>query len=168
MGLKATFDPVTKIVSLTEAPSNGLVTIDVQTDLYSCAKEDWLAEDDLNKLLFLFRSSFGGQPLGGGLKAGTYYFMDNISGWRIKPYEADHELVINGNLFGTDPDAPIFAPVIGDFTVVIRLNTSQLTQGTTGLSEEDKDDIAERTRSRLLSTTSQSSTPVGGVRSHTP
>ena len=155
MGTKATFDASAKLITLTEAPVSGKVTLDVQIDLFSDSKEDWKANLNLNKYKFLFRDTFGGQDLGGDLFAGAYYFMDNISGWRIKPYEADHELIVNGNLFGVDPSAPIFIPTTGEFTVLMRLNTSQLTQSVlsgSGVTEQDKIDIANKSRDTLLGT----------------
>lgn len=129
MGAKATFDPITKLITLTEAPSGGFVSLDVQVDLYSDAKEDWKSDLSLNKFRFPFLNTFGGNLIDDqGTKAGAYYILDNVSGWRLKPYEQDHELIINGNLFGLDPSQPTINPTDGAFTVAIRLNTSSLTQ----------------------------------------
>lgn len=148
MGSKANFDPITKIITITEAPDvNGRVSIDVQRDLYSDAKKDWQSDLALNRLLFCFRASFGGQDIGDNKRAGAYYFLDNSSGWRVKPYEATHELVLNGNLFGVDPLTPILVPPDGAFTVAVRLNTSSLTQSVvsgSGVTEQDKVDITNQ------------------------
>jgi hypothetical protein len=128
MGAKATFDPVTKLITLTEAPDgNNRVTVDAKADLYSDAKEDWLNDLNLNKYRFPF-TTIGGNDLGGGIFAGAYYFLDNSAGWRIKPYEADHYLTIVGNLYGLDSLLPIVIPTTGDFSVVVQFERSSLTQ----------------------------------------
>ena len=86
MGTNATFDPVNKLITLTEVPvgSPAKATLDVQVDLYSDAKEDWLTNLSLNKFKFPF-TAIGGNDLGGGVYAGAYYFLDNTSGWSIQP-----------------------------------------------------------------------------------
>ena len=128
MALKATFDPIAKLISLTSAPDvNGFVRLDVQKDLYSDGKADWQNDLNLNKFNFPF-TTFGGNPLGDGVFAGAYYILDNTSGWRIRPYPADQELTINGNLFGLDPTVRLFVPAESMSKVLIRLNTSSLTQ----------------------------------------
>lgn len=46
----------------------------------------------------------GGDDLGGGLSIPPYFFLQGS--WRVRPMEADHTLVITGNLFvdgGGDP-----------------------------------------------------------------
>jgi len=145
MGLKATFDPAAKLITLTGAPVGGFVNIDVAADLYSDAKKDWLSDLNLNKYRFPF-VAIGGQDLGNSIFAGSYYFLDNASGWRIRPYEADHFLELEGNLFGTDPAQGLFVPTVGGFNVVARLNTSSLTQRVvsgSGINDQDKQDIAQ-------------------------
>jgi hypothetical protein len=128
MGVHVTFDSATKIIQLLDAPSGGFATLDAQIDLYSDAKEDWLNDALLNKFLFPFRHTFGGQDIGGGKTAGAYYILDNVAGWRVRPYDDDHELTISGNLFGLNPALPIFVPTVSPFTVLVRLDSSSLTQ----------------------------------------
>ncbi len=114
-------------------------------DLYSDAKEDWLTDDNLNKYRFPF-TTIGGQDRGNGVFAGAYYFLDNASGWRIRPYEDNHGLAVEGNLFGADPNLPLFVPTLGGFSVVVRLNTSSLTQQVStgsGLSPEQDTKLSE-------------------------
>lgn len=125
---KATFDGTNLLISV--AP--GEMEIDTQVDLYSAWK-DWVKQADNAKYPQAFRT-IGGDSLGGVLRAGSYYFLQNelaespSRGWRIRPAELDHELVISGNLFAEDTNVPVFVPTLGDFTVTIRLNTSSLTQ----------------------------------------
>ncbi|MFQ6062619.1 MAG: hypothetical protein ACE5J9_05530 [Methanosarcinales archaeon] len=142
MGAKVTFDGDNRLIIV----NSGVTSLDVEVDLYSDGKEDWKTDPDLKKLRFPFRV-IGGDPLGAGLNAGAYFFLQNQAGadWRIRPQEADHELVITGNLYAEDASLPIFVPTLGDYTVTIRLETSSLTQekevpGT--LSPSDKQDIA--------------------------
>jgi hypothetical protein len=128
MGAKATFDPVTKLITLTQAPDgNGRVTIDAKIDLYSDAKEDWKTDLNLNKFRFPF-TTVGGDDLGGGVQAGAYFFLDNAAGWRIRPYNAAHYLTIVGNLYGKDPAQPIVVPTAGAFSVIVQFERSSLTQ----------------------------------------
>jgi hypothetical protein len=107
--------------------NSGVTELDVQVDLYSDLKEDWRLDAQKMKLEFPLRT-IGGDPIGGALKAGAFFFLRNDLGWRIQPQEADHELTIVGNLYGEDPDLPLFDPTEGPYTVTIRLQTSSLTQ----------------------------------------
>lgn len=128
MGAHANFDPVNKLITLTTAPVNGVVTLDVLIDLYSDAKEDWLADPVLLRKFNIPFRVIGGDPLGGNITAGAYFFLRNDLGWRIRPYESDQELTITGNLYPQDTALPIFVPTIGNFTASVRLSTSSLTQ----------------------------------------
>lgn len=145
MGSKATFDAVNKLITLIEVPISNQVALSTAVDLYSDAKEDWNTDSILKKFTFPFRV-IGGDDLGGGLSAGAYFFLRNDLGWRIKPYEGDHELTINGNLYANDPNSLIFRATTGAFTVAIRLNTSSLTQQTAGT---DPSSVATAVRTEL-------------------
>jgi hypothetical protein len=122
MGTKATFDPVAKIIQLGD-----FAIVDVQADLYSDAKEDWLTDLNLNKYLFPF-TTIGGEDLGGGVFAGAYYFLNNDAGWKIRPFDADQSLAVVGNLYGLNPALPLFIPTVSGKTVLIQLERSSLTQ----------------------------------------
>ena len=132
MGARASYDPVTKIISLTETPLTGESTVDVQIDLYSDAKEDWLAEEDLSRFTFPW-TSIGGQSIGGGKLAGQLFFLRNDLGWRIRPFAADHQPLLEGNLFATDTDQDLFTPTTGEHSVLM-LNTRSNLATTVGLS----------------------------------
>ena len=102
--------------------------LDAQVDFYSDLKEFWLASTNGEIAVeFPFRT-IGGDPIGGGLKAGAFFFLRNDLGWRIRPQEANHELTINGNLYPEDANLPMFVPTVGNYTVTIGLNRSSLTQ----------------------------------------
>ena len=68
----------------------------------------------------------GGNALGGGVLLGAYYFLTN--GWKIRPQEADHTLIVEGNLFPVPDTAGLFVNTLGQFNVIIALRTSSLTQ----------------------------------------
>jgi hypothetical protein len=78
--------------------------------------EDWVAQGDNIKYLPAFRT-VGGDALLIGLDVPFYFFLTN--GWRIRPMEADHTLVIDGNLFVDGGGDPI-VPTLGNFNVLIR------------------------------------------------
>lgn len=124
---KVTFDGTNKLI----IANSGTIELDVKSDLYSEWKR-FLTGSNNAKYKAAFRA-FGNDPLGGGLNAGSFFFLQNQSGsnWRIRPQEADHELKVIGNLYTEDSTLPSFVPTIGDFTVSIVLERSSLTQKTT-------------------------------------
>lgn len=122
------FDGGEKLITITTAPdASGVVEVDVQKDLYSEAKRQWLTDSELQKYPFPFRT-IGGDPLSPTLAAGAYFFLDNAAGWRIQPYEADHEAVFVGNLYRENVYQPLFISPPGGHTIALRLETSSLTQ----------------------------------------
>lgn len=137
MGANATFDSDTRIITITKAPdANGIVTIDVVVDLYSDGKEDWETDSVLNRNRFPFFSS-GNEPTGDS-NAPTYIFLRNDQGWRIRPFEADHELRFNGNLVGVDPTFPVFVPTLGAFTVFSDRISNQVPNDTSQKTKVDE------------------------------
>lgn len=99
----------------------GVTQVDVKIDLYSDAKEHWLTTVDA-KYHFPFRT-VGGDPIGGGTFAGDLYFLTN--GWKIRPQEADHELLFDGNLFLDEGETGgIIVPTVGAFTVLAKIERS--------------------------------------------
>lgn len=123
------FDGDKKTITITTAPdASGTVEVDVQRDLYSEAKRQWITDSNLAKYVFPFRT-IGGDPIGGGKKAGAYFFLRNDRGWRIVPYAANHEVVFSGNLYREDTSIPLFDLVpVGSYQIALRLETSSLTQ----------------------------------------
>lgn len=97
MALKATADPDTRIITLTEAPVAEFASINVVDDIYEGMKDDWATDNTLNKLRFPF-TSFG-PPLG-NQQIGPYVFIRNNDGWRMRPFDGDQELSVIGNLVG--------------------------------------------------------------------
>ena len=116
-----TFDGPNKRITLT----TGTVQFS-SSEIYSRWK-DWCAEDsDRLKYLPAFGNSVGGDSLGGGTLVGAYYFLQN--GWVIRPQEADHQLVVSGNLFPIPDTAAMFTSTVGNYQVVVGMRTSSLTQ----------------------------------------
>lgn len=130
MGAKATFDPVTRIITITKAPvlDNGewVIDFDIKTDLYSDGKEDWVASEQLRKLLFPVRS-VGGDPLVGGKSLGSTFFLD--PSWKIRPYEADHVFRVNGNFYSEDGTSP-YTTTIGAYNIQVIQSVSSLVDST--------------------------------------
>lgn len=118
-------------------------------DLYSRWK-DWCKISDNSKYAPAFANSVGGESLGGGESVGGYFFIQN--GWQVRPDETDHTLVVSGNLFPIPDTAGIFAPTIGDFTVVVSMRTSSLTQKVTVEASVTASDIADSVWAHDVST----------------
>lgn len=106
------FNGTTKIITLT----TGTTTLDVR-DLYSRWKE-WTQTDGAGFLQAM--SVVGGEPVdvGQGIYVTSYFFLEN--GWKIKPQEANHKLIVkNGILIdaaGGDP----FVQTTGNYNVLIQ------------------------------------------------
>ena len=90
----------------------------------------------------------GGEPLGGGVFVGGYFFLQN--GWVVRPQEADHQLIVSGNLYPIPETANLFTSTLGDFQVIVGMRTSSLTQqvvtssgGGSGSSGPTAGEIAE-------------------------
>lgn len=127
MGEKVTFNELTKIIEIIEAPDvNGEVFIDVKIDLYSDGKEDWVANENLRKFQFPI-IAVGGNPLPGSKALGSTFFIS--SDWKIRPYNTSHRLIINGNLYSEDGEDP-FLDTIGTYTVRIMQQVSSLVDST--------------------------------------
>lgn len=139
MGAKVTFNELIKVIEIDEAPDgNGDILIDVKTDLYSDGKEDWVVNENLRKFIFPIEA-IGGNPLPGAKNLGTTFFLD--SNWKIRPYNTDHRLIIDGNLYSSDGSDP-FLDTIDDYTVRIMQQVSDLVSTVSsgsGLSQSEHD-----------------------------
>lgn len=111
------FDPTSKRIIL------DVVTI-TATEIYS-RWVDWVAQDDNIKYDAAFRQ-VGSDDLGGGLVIPPYYFLQ--SGWRIRPMEANHLLVISGNLFVEGGGQPV-VNTLGAFNVSVQYTVPVQAQG---------------------------------------
>lgn len=134
--MSLTFSGQTKIISLSE----GTTVLNLKS-LYSSWKE-WTLLSDHSKYLEAI-SVLGGDPLPGGRYLGTTYFLEN--GWKLRPFEGSHTLVVSGNLYSRDGSDP-FVSTLGDFNVRIFLTVSNLidtisTGGGVGTVSEIRDAV---------------------------
>lgn len=124
MGLAVTADPDTRIIDLTVAPVGGLSSLNVASELYSALKDDWHSTAALQKLRFPLEPVAGDQ-ITASESIGKYVFVNNQDGWRLRPYDADQELSITGNVFARDNTLPLWLSRTGR-TIIIQLERSSL------------------------------------------
>lgn len=99
------FDPVARRIVLDSAAVTA-------SEVWSRWVE-WVAAGDNSKYPAALRQ-VGGDELGGGLLVPAYFFLMN--GWRVRPMEASHTLVITGNLFVDGGGQPV-VPTLGAYNV---------------------------------------------------
>lgn len=109
------FDPVAKVISLDR-------TVITAREIYT-AWVEWAASN-LNYAPAL--RAIGLDDLGGGLLVPAYVFL--LDGWKVRPMEADHLLIIQGNLFTDDGSNPI-VPTLGNHRVTVQLTVPVQAQG---------------------------------------
>jgi hypothetical protein len=82
----------------------------------------------------------GGDDLGGGLSIPPYIFL--LNGWRVRPMESTHLLVITGNLFVDGGGQPV-VPTLGSYNVSVQYTVPVQAQGisTTGAAAPTVSDI---------------------------
>jgi hypothetical protein len=125
MAVTFTFDGANKLIIVNDGPTHDW---DAQ-EVYSRWKE-WVLTDDNSKYVEAFRS-VAGDPISNTQNISPYIFLNNTAGWRIRCHESDHEMHVTGNLYGEDPDLPLFTPTLGDFTVVVTIDRSAASITTT-------------------------------------
>ena len=81
-------------------------------DIYSRWK-DWVQTGGNAKWPQAF-STVGGDPLGGGIYVASYFFLMN--GWRIRPMEANHTLILEGNIGVYGGGVPV-VQTLGNYNV---------------------------------------------------
>jgi len=113
----ADYDFDNKVIYISIAPVGGVITVDVQVDLYSHIKKDWLDVPAYHKFKFPFA------PVGGNLtkpptKISPYYFL--LNGWKMRPYEANHTLYLTNGYLLVDGGGDPWLPTLGTYTVNIR------------------------------------------------
>lgn len=112
------FDGPSKIIHIVQ----GVTELDATIHLYSHWKQ-WVKIVDNARWLPAL-STVGGEPIPGGNVGATFFL---INGWRIKPWQGDYRLNVQGNLYTAEGDNP-FIPVSGVSIsqVVSDLNTNQV------------------------------------------
>jgi hypothetical protein len=143
MGAKITFDASEREFVVTQAPVDGVITIDVNVDLYSDGKEDWQDDGtfpDLAKMQFPI-DAIGGNQFGAKTLGASYLIK---YGWHFKPFEADHTMLIVGNI-GTETGWELVQDTVGTFRVRIENEVSTLVEvsetGVSGLTAEESAQI---------------------------
>jgi hypothetical protein len=142
MAAKVTFDTANKRIVC----KAGVTSLDARVDLYSDAKEDWIADSQLNKFRFPFEV-VGGNPIdeGEGIFVTNYFFLKN--GWRVRPQEANHTLKVGGGVLLTLEGADPFVPTMGTFNVQVKYSqpikseTIATGGGSGGLTSEEHDQL---------------------------
>jgi hypothetical protein len=146
---KVTFDGINKIIYV----SNGTTELDVKTEIYSDWKE-WLTGSQhdglINAKYIQAMRAVGGDPLPADRFVGTTYFL--INGWRIKPYDGNYRITVNGNLYTDAGDDAFLDPDIGRVTIVQTVSTLVETVGVTEVvSAQSSDDIRTSVWGAVLS-----------------
>jgi len=108
---------------------SGVTEVDIVNDLYRDWK-DWMLSNPLNRRFPQALVSDGGNPLTAVLNQGSYIFLNNPAGWRIKSPEEDITITVTGNLALLDIDTASVIPTVGGFTVAF-LGLQPITQGVT-------------------------------------
>ena len=107
---------------------------------------DWLADDNQNARWGLAMTQVGGDELGSGLYIPIYIFLQN--GWRVRPMESSHQLMITGNLFVAEGGSPLVNTlgnynVIAQYTVPVQAQAMSTSGGTGGLTSEQATQLAK-------------------------
>ena len=107
---------------------------------------DWLAADSNNAKWGLAMTQIGGDDLGSGLFVPIYVFLQN--GWRVRPMESSHQLMITGNLFVAEGGSPLVNTlgnynVIAQYTVPVQAQAMATSGGAGGLTSEQASQLAK-------------------------
>ena len=107
---------------------------------------DWLAADSQNAKWGLAMTQVGGDELGSGLYIPIYIFLQN--GWRVRPMESSHQLMITGNLFVAEGGSPLVNTlgnynVIAQYTVPVQAQAMSTSGGSGGLTSEQASQLAK-------------------------
>jgi hypothetical protein len=103
-----TFDAASKRIILDSSSASA-------TEIYS-RWTDWAAEGDNAKYGMVIRQ-VGSDDLGSGLAIPPYYFLQD--GWRVRPMESSHLLVVTGNLFVEGGGQPV-VNTLGAYNVSVQ------------------------------------------------
>jgi len=115
---KIEFDGARRLIIVEQ----GETSLDVQKDIYSAWKE-WFISERNSRFLVAFHVVGGDSLPGDGEQLGLTFFLTN--GWKIRPFEGDHRLIINGNLYSKDGTDPI-VDTVGDYRVTVTMKVSNL------------------------------------------
>lgn len=108
----------------------------------------WVDWHEANQQWPLAFQLVGGNALGGGLFIPPYFFL--LNGWRVRPMEASHNLLIEGNLFVDGGGVPV-VPTLGTFQVNVNYTVPVQAQGiaTSGSTGPTASEIAAAVRADI-------------------
>lgn len=129
----ATFDGPNKLMTII----TGTTTIELKV-LYSDWKE-WCLKDDNLKYPQAFKY-VGGEPTINGQYLGTTYFI--LNDWRIRPYDGEHTLIVNGNIFTEDGTSPFTKTATNKSVVIYNVFSNLLSTIDTGSTAYTPSQIA--------------------------
>lgn len=98
------FDGPNLLITLS-APTAGLLSVDVQNELYS----DW--KEWVKTVGHQYEPAFdttAGDPTQGNESLTPVFFLRNDLGWRIQTTDADQEVSLVGDIYARDASLPIF------------------------------------------------------------
>ena len=108
----------------------------------------WVDWHEANQQWPLAFQLVGGNALGGGLFIPPYFFLMN--GWRVRPMEASHNLLIEGNLFVDGGGVPVVS-TLGTYQVNVNYTVPVQAQGiaTSGSTGPTASEIAAAVRADI-------------------
>lgn len=125
---KVTFDGTNRLILV----NYGETILDFKSDIYSAWKQWVMLQNHTQNAAYpQAMRSVGGDPIPGGFLGSTFFLMN---GWKLKTWEGDHQLTINGNYYTEDGSAP-FVPTDQRWNIVINTTVSSLPQTATGAGE---------------------------------
>lgn len=132
MAINVSFNATDRIIDLIKPPtvpagsSIGLVTLNLQNEIYNEMVDDWRTIQALRRHRppFLTAESANGD-IPGGRKEPTFFRFRNDQGWRIRPFDSDHQITILGTLVPVDTSQPVYMPRPGR-TILIFPDGSQV------------------------------------------
>jgi len=113
--------------------------IDVQ-DIYNLAM-DW-ADDPEGVSYSCPMSAKGYAPLGGNVYTDKIFILTN--GWKLAPEEGNYQLILRGTTITEDGSERIVLPAAGVVSIIFQVSSQGIISMTSGLTEGDKTDIAEK------------------------
>jgi hypothetical protein len=111
--INVSFDGATKVMSI-----GGTTSAFTALELYQ-AYTTWATTNTGFPSAFTASGDDPTPP--GGLYRGSYFFLEN--GWKVRPREASHTLIVQGNLFTRDGSSP-FTATLGGYTVAAQVFTT--------------------------------------------
>lgn len=117
------FDVANRIMYVAGDPVGAQLSLSFQSNFYSHGKDHWRTDNLLWKFRFPMEA-IGGQTVAGKQLGVTFLVK---YGWKIRPYEADHEFRLAGNVF-TDDGSPLFVNTLGGYQVTIAQEVSTLVE----------------------------------------